>query len=800
MHRTIRSTPLLLTAFLVSHGFAAAAPAGSPPADLATARGLLLRGRYEESRLAFEKLAKQNPVAAALGAARCRSAVGDVEGAVQALLPVAKSQASAEAHGELARLEFGRGRYDAVRAHVDAALKIDSKAPAARFYDAELHRVQGRLDQATEAYGRLIRYYNTEQDSLRDPEVFRWIGLAGGQYARWNRNSGQFDFLVNTLYPDALKLDPSTGRPISRPRACSSRSTTVATRRRTWTPRPSDQSTRRRGPRGACAGSRSSSSISTPRAPRSTRALAINPRLVGPVRLKADRRDGARRTARRDRRFSRAPATLNPADEETLGRLAAVYGAIDGLRDDHGGHPHGSQVIAEAVRRNAHCGIVLRGALADEPRPAAEVSARRPLLRGVAASACRSSSTSPGQLGLVYMRLGDEAKARQLLEESLRARSVQRPRSNTLKVLEVLDGYGTSRDRALRHAVRSRPGRAARAATPPAPGGRVYPEVVEEARLRAARQVAVRDLQQRQGHQRTRLVQHPHGRAAVHRHGGSLRGQDGGDHVAQRRARRSVQLGARAQARVRARREPAADRLQHSALVHRGARRASRGRGPSPRSGIRCSPSAWRPTGSSIWRRSTIGFVRPSSGEDWTLAYCQAELYARYMADTYGEEGLAKMIAAYADNLDTPERAQAQLRSHRGGVREGLPPLCRASRRRERAPRRPEVHSGRGRAGAGARGGEEPEGRGALAGSRGRTGARAVPIRRGPPHSRRSRSTPSSRARRSWWRASRCSKAAGRGPSRRCAPRSIPRSRSSRRWRCSSTSRWTPRITRRWSA
>jgi Tfp pilus assembly protein PilF len=53
---------------------------------------------------------------------------------------------------------------------------------------------------------------------------------------------------------------------------------------------------------------------------------------------------------------------------------------------------------------------------------------------------------------------------------------------------------------------------------------------------------------------------------------------------------------------------------------------------------------------------STInsGFIRPKSSNEWNLAYCQAELYAEYMLDRFGDDALAKMLAAYADNLTTP--------------------------------------------------------------------------------------------------------------------------------------------------
>jgi tetratricopeptide (TPR) repeat protein len=49
------------------------------------------------------------------------------------------------------------------------------------------------------------------------------------------------------------------------------------------------------------------------------------------------------------------------------------------------------------------------------------------------------------------------------------------------------------------------------------------------------------------------------------------------------------------------------------------------------------------------------GFVRPANGEDWTLAYCQAELYAEYMIDRFGEDAAAKLIAAYEQHRSTED-------------------------------------------------------------------------------------------------------------------------------------------------
>jgi predicted Zn-dependent protease len=53
-----------------------------------------------------------------------------------------------------------------------------------------------------------------------------------------------------------------------------------------------------------------------------------------------------------------------------------------------------------------------------------------------------------------------------------------------------------------------------------------------------------------------------------------------------------------------------------------------------------------------------FGFIRPHSSEEWTLAYCQAELYAEYMLERFGDGAVARMLAAYADNLSTPEAIQ----------------------------------------------------------------------------------------------------------------------------------------------
>ena len=44
--------------------------------------------------------------------------------------------------------------------------------------------MNGQLEQADEGYHWFVRYYNAVQDTLRDPEVFRLIGLAAAGSTR----------------------------------------------------------------------------------------------------------------------------------------------------------------------------------------------------------------------------------------------------------------------------------------------------------------------------------------------------------------------------------------------------------------------------------------------------------------------------------------------------------------------------------------------------------------------------------------------------------------------------------------
>ena len=64
------------------------------------------------------------------------------------------------------------------------------------------------MEAATAGYKWLVDLYDRE-NAIDDPEVLNYIGLGAAQYARWKRQSDQFNVLVNDFYPELLKLEPN---------------------------------------------------------------------------------------------------------------------------------------------------------------------------------------------------------------------------------------------------------------------------------------------------------------------------------------------------------------------------------------------------------------------------------------------------------------------------------------------------------------------------------------------------------------------------------------------------------------
>jgi cellulose synthase operon protein C len=54
-----------------------------------------------------------------------------------------------------------------------------------------------------------------------------------------------------------------------------------------------------------------------------------------------------------------------------------------------------------------------------------------------------------------------------------------------------------------------------------------------------------------------------------------------------------------------------------------------------------------------------LGFVRPKNPEEWTLAYCQSQLYVDYMVKAHGQESVGKMLNEFKAGKDTAAALKA---------------------------------------------------------------------------------------------------------------------------------------------
>ncbi len=618
-------------------------------AELADARKLLQTGKYAEAEEAYQKLSADEPVPAALGLARCQASAGKREQAAATLKAALAKQPEkkpdvAALQAELARLAFERGDHAAAEESAAAALEANPENLSARWLQAELSRLSGKLDDADAGYKWLVDYYN--QHDVQSPEVLRYIGLGAAQFARWHRNSSQFSFLVNDLYPDALKVDESywpahleTGllflEKYNQAEASRSLKQALALN-------PNAAETH------AALAALALQNYQVEEARRLIdQALAINPELVEAYVYRADSYL-ANYQAVEAIAFLEQAVKLNPRSELALGRLAAVYAAVDGTTDDEAAGRLG-KLLAEVNERNPHAGefynAMATGLELCRKFPAAARYYREAVER-------MPQLTEPrGALGLMYMRLGDEVEAKKLLDESFEVDPFNVRVSNSLKVLEVLDGYAVQEtehfvlkfDRGQDEILAHYAARLLEQEVYPQlvkhfgyePGGKSLFEIFSQARHTSGH-----------GWFSARMVGLPYvgtvgacaGKMVAMASPNGLEKKFNWSRVLKHEFVHVLNL------------QQTNFNIPHwfteaLAVESEGYAR----------------PQTWNdllaervPRGE-LFNLDTInlGFVRPKSGLDWNFAYCQAQLYAQFMRAEYGDDALAKMLTAYRDNLET---------------------------------------------------------------------------------------------------------------------------------------------------
>lgn len=635
---------LALPAWLALISAARTEPAGDE------ARRLWLTGKYAEAAAAYKSLARQEPLAAAVGLARVHVSQGRLDEAVEALTAAAAAHPrAAEVQAELASLAFETGDYLSARRSADAAIALDEQQLQARWIHAELLRTAGKLDEADKACQWLVDYYNDHD--VTDADSLRWIGLGAAQFARWNRLSDQFSFLVNELYPDALAAEPQfwpalyeSGRLFLEKynQAEAARDLRAALE---INPNAAEVY-------AALAELSLQNYELDDAAARIERALELNPRSLAALRARADAllanfdAGGAIDVLESARK-------LNPRSEETLGRLAAAYGIVDTLAADHRQEVERGtrcgKLIVDATERNPSAGefFYAMGRAIDASRrfPAAAYYYR------LAVQTMPRLTRARGDLGLMLMRLGDEVEAQQVLAESFEIDPFNARVSNMLKVLEVLQGYAVLE---TEHFVikfdRGRDELLARYAADyleqevyPAltghfgfePAGKSLFEIFNRARNTGGH-----------GWFSARMVGLPYI--------GTV-GACAGKMVAL--ASPNDMPEKYNWARVLKHEFVHVLNLQQTNfnIPHWFTEALAVESEGYPRPQVWNELLAARVPKGDLFDLETInlGFVRPKSSLDWQMAYCQAQLYAQYMTATYGDDALARMLQAYADNLTT---------------------------------------------------------------------------------------------------------------------------------------------------
>ncbi len=638
----------------------------APPASLSAAREHLQRGRYEEAREAYAELAKQPAdfAVAIVGQSRCLEATGEL-GAAEELLAAAttRSKDNVLVWARLAEIQLARGDFAKARKSLDQALERDGNHPQARLAQADLDAATGRFQDASDGYRWFVRLYNQAQPE--DPELLMLIARGAAQYARWGRVPQVFDFVVNTLCPDALAQDKTLWQAHYTAGSLLlekyNRAQALPEFRRALAINPQAAIVH-----AALAEAALQEHDLAEAEQLAARALEINPHLPAALMVQADLKlevgdvTGARQLVEAAARFA-------PADDAVLARLATCDLLEDGpppaqrlqallanLDDpavrDAAGASRFEQCLARLARRNPRPGqfLWLVGAALEGRRKfeLAELFYRRAIAVMPQLAAPKTS------LGMLLMRVGKIEEARKLLDEALDADPYHVRVSNMRKVLKVLEGYTTissphfvihidaQHDRVLgryisQYLEQQYPDLVRQFGYEPA--SRTHFEIYNKARglsgheWFSARMIGLPWVQTI-GASTGMIValasptgsEKPYNWARVVKH-------------------EFIHILTLQQTQFN---------IPHwfteaLAVMNEGFDR----------------PEIWNtlllervPQGE-LMNLDTVnlGFIRPKTPLDWQMAYCQSRLYAQYMVDKFGGEKISELLAAYRDNLTTDQ-------------------------------------------------------------------------------------------------------------------------------------------------
>ncbi len=623
-----------------------AAPADDPP-TLGAARGLWQTGKYAQALEAYEAIAAALPAddaagldRVALGRAECLAATGEPEKALAALAERidAVEKPAPDLLARRAALRLDRGDWEGAEADAQAALAVDPDHLAARFVAARLLDLRGRRDEATVAWRWFLDHYNGARKAVAgDAEALLMIGQAAERYyraaARGEELAESLNDVINDLYEGALKADPKCWQaPYLEGRLFLAGYQEGDARKelnRALVINPSAAEVLVTLGRADLQAYKLGDGRKKAEA-----ALEVNPRSPEAFVLLADL-DVADERFADARESARKALAESPRDEEALARLAAA----SHLLVDPAGAAAAEAVARARNPKTATFYAALGDRLADRRQYAA---AERALHAAIAADP-EAAAPRIG-LGLLYMQVGREPEARDLFEAAFAADPFNVRADNMRRVLKHLAGYTPIESE---H----------------------YTLLVEGDKDRLLGRYMSRYLESIHDERAKALGFEPPARTLIEvlRDHQWFSGRTTGLPFIPTVGACTGKMIAMASPRATPKPYNWARVLKHEMthvinlqqtnfnIPHWYTEALAVESEGGPR------PQAWnkllteRVPARKLLNLDTInlGFIRPKEAEERQLAYCQAQLYARYMVKRFGPDALIRLLGAYRRGLTT---------------------------------------------------------------------------------------------------------------------------------------------------
>ncbi|MCI0377912.1 MAG: tetratricopeptide repeat protein [Gemmataceae bacterium] len=608
-------------------------------------RQALLRGNYGEAKEIFEALLKEGKTraAAAIGLSKAQEAVGAYEQAEKVVADALKDlPRSADLHARLAELHYLRGVWDKAESAAQKALDLNEEHFAARWVLGQVLRDRGNLDKADEEFRWFIRTFTRRENEDRpitDPDELLIVGLAGCERARYHNLSDQYEFILIDVWGEAVKKDKhfwpaefEAGRLYQEKynRAAAHR---ALERALAINPRAAEAL----AAKGVAALQRFETKDAEHFA---EQALKVNPRLTEALRLRADMHLFAGDAAAALKDLAAAQA-VNPREETTLARVASCF-LLQKKQAEF------TALVQEVEKHNSKPAIFYTE-LADSLENRKHfLDAEKYFVRAMDLQP--KLPWAQNGLGLLYMRLGEEDKARKVLENAFEIDNYNVQVSNTLKVLDHLQKYDTLKtehfllrfdpknDKILANFL-----------------GKyledIYAELAEKFDYRPKRPILIEVFNKHEMFS-GRVVALPD----LHTIGACT-----GRMVAMVSPRDTSKIIGK----------PFNwNRVMRHELVHIFNLEQTKFQIPHWfTEGLAVTlegtstPQRWKyilaqkMQEDDLLNLDTIllGFIRPRTPDQWDQAYLQSQLYVEYLSKTHGDKAVGRLLAAYADGLDTDQ-------------------------------------------------------------------------------------------------------------------------------------------------